>query len=279
MFEEQDRNPLLDPELAYYLAADSRRLPDDAPDSVDHGTAAAAAVEGPSQAADTEQDGQPPAAPDPNAQQDAVTNPGGVQWSCHRPDEAAQDVLPPHQHLRTVRRSHRYGRDGQGWHGGRYHDGLGDAHLHLGAWHLHADDARADPLSVLSVRNYVAWLKYDPAADRCTASTLMLRTRRVTLSAAEVQVPDVPGMFATFSDQGESLFADANHFHLIKRFGRIMGYDRPVDLKLTSLQRADGRGGETSEAERSQRIDSHASLSRLPSALPYRGASVSDPTQ
>ena len=131
----------------------------------------------------------------------------------------------------------------------------------------------------LSVRNYVAWLKYDPAADRYTASTLMLRTRRVTLSAAEVQVPDVPGMFATFSDQGESLFADANHFQLIERFGRIMGYDRPVDLKLTSLQRADGRGGETSEAERSQRIDSHASLSRLPSALPYRGASVSVPTQ
>ena len=109
-FEEQDRNPLSDPELAYYLAADSRRLPDDAPDSIDHGTATAAAVEGPSQAADAEQDGQPPA--DPNAQQDAVTNPGGVQWSCHRPDEAAQDVLPPHQHLRTVRRSHRYGRDG-----------------------------------------------------------------------------------------------------------------------------------------------------------------------
>ena len=49
---------------------------------------------------------------------------------------------------------------------------------------------------------------------------------------SDVSVPDVPGMFTTFVAKGKPLFADGNHFQPIEHFGRIMGYDRPVDLKL-----------------------------------------------
>ncbi|XP_043227861.1 transmembrane protein 70 homolog, mitochondrial-like [Amphibalanus amphitrite] len=86
----------------------------------------------------------------------------------------------------------------------------------------------------LVVRNYVTQLTYDPSSDRYTANTitLMLRTRQVEFSPADVHVPDVPGMFTTFVAKGKPLFADANHFQPIEHFGRIMGYDRPVDLKL-----------------------------------------------
>ncbi|KAF0314405.1 Transmembrane protein 70, mitochondrial [Amphibalanus amphitrite] len=86
----------------------------------------------------------------------------------------------------------------------------------------------------LVVRNYVTQLTYDPSSDHYTANTitLMLRTRQVEFSPADVHVPDVPGMFTTFVAKGKPLFADANHFQPIEHFGRIMGYDRPVDLKL-----------------------------------------------
>lgn len=85
------------------------------------------------------------------------------------------------------------------------------------------------------VRNYVTRLEYDAATDKYTACTitLLLRTRTVTFGVDEVEVPDIPGMFTTFVVRGKSLFADANSFEPIEHFGRIMGYDRPVDLKLT----------------------------------------------
>lgn len=87
----------------------------------------------------------------------------------------------------------------------------------------------------LVVRNYVTRLEYDPAADCYIASTitLLLRTRRVTFTLADVHVPDVPGMFTTFVANGKPLYADANHFEPIEHFGRIMGYDQPMDLKLS----------------------------------------------
>ena len=54
----------------------------------------------------------------------------------------------------------------------------------------------------------------------------------------DVTVPDVPGMFTTFVVKGKPLFADAGHFQPIEHFGRIMGYDQPVDLKLSKPPRS-----------------------------------------
>ena len=189
IFEEQDRNPLSDPELAYYLAADSRRLPDDAPDSIDHGTAAAAAVEGPAKRLIPSK-----MANHPLIQKHSKT-PSPTQMVCSGPVTDQMKRLKMFSLLTSTAELFvaltvmaEMGKAGMG---------VVTMMASVTGILTSVPDIFTPMTPVLvhlAVRNYVAWLKYDPAAGRYTASTLMLRTRRVTLSAAEVQVPDVPGM-------------------------------------------------------------------------------------
>lgn len=49
----------------------------------------------------------------------------------------------------------------------------------------------------------------------------------------DVQVPENPGMFATFMVNGKTpLFVDAAQFSDPEHYVKMMGYDKPLDLKL-----------------------------------------------
>ena len=52
----------------------------------------------------------------------------------------------------------------------------------------------------------------------------------------DVKVPDIPGMFCTFKAKGQPLFVDGSEFYEPKHFGKIMGYDKPLDLRWDSTQ-------------------------------------------
>ena len=47
----------------------------------------------------------------------------------------------------------------------------------------------------------------------------------------DVNVPDIPGMFTTFKAKGQPLFVEGNRFDDPFHYGKIMGYDKPLDLK------------------------------------------------
>lgn len=45
-------------------------------------------------------------------------------------------------------------------------------------------------------------------------------------------VPDVPGMFTTLVARGKPLLLDPSLFEQPEHYGRLMGYDKPMDYKL-----------------------------------------------
>ena len=47
----------------------------------------------------------------------------------------------------------------------------------------------------------------------------------------DVQVPDIPGMFTTFKAKNVPLFVDGEQFYNPEHFGKIMGYDKPLNLR------------------------------------------------
>ncbi len=44
-------------------------------------------------------------------------------------------------------------------------------------------------------------------------------------------MPDIPGMFTTFKAHNVPLFVDGQMFESPKHFGKIMGYEKPIDLR------------------------------------------------
>lgn len=55
---------------------------------------------------------------------------------------------------------------------------------------------------------------------------------QLTFRLSDVQVPDLPGMFTTFKAKSQPLFVDGTQFHDLEHFGKIMGYDKPLDLRM-----------------------------------------------
>lgn len=53
-------------------------------------------------------------------------------------------------------------------------------------------------------------------------------------------VPEVPRMFTTFKAKGMPLFLDPRGFEEPAHFGRIMGYDKPIDFNLYDDHTGDG---------------------------------------
>ena len=45
-----------------------------------------------------------------------------------------------------------------------------------------------------------------------------------------MKVPPVPGMFTTFHAKDHPLFVEPGMFEDIEHYGRIMGYDKPIDF-------------------------------------------------
>ncbi|KAG5874378.1 hypothetical protein JTB14_036722 [Gonioctena quinquepunctata] len=56
--------------------------------------------------------------------------------------------------------------------------------------------------------------------------------RKTEFTPEDVKVPEVPGMFTTFSVKGKPLFVDPRLFDRPEHYAKIMGYDKPMDFKL-----------------------------------------------
>ena len=54
---------------------------------------------------------------------------------------------------------------------------------------------------------------------------------QVKFRVTDVQVPDIPGMFTTFKANNVPLFVDGEQFDRPLHFGKIMGYDKPLNLR------------------------------------------------
>lgn len=48
----------------------------------------------------------------------------------------------------------------------------------------------------------------------------------------DVKVPEVPGMFTSFLVKNQPLFVDPRMFKELEHYGRLMGYDKPIDFHL-----------------------------------------------
>ena len=48
---------------------------------------------------------------------------------------------------------------------------------------------------------------------------------------SDVNVPDIPGMFTTFKAKNVPLFVEMTQFNDPTHYGKIMGYDKPLDLQ------------------------------------------------
>ena len=54
--------------------------------------------------------------------------------------------------------------------------------------------------------------------------------RKVEFKIQDVVVPEIPGPFCTFKANSVPLFVEGSQFTDIRHYGKIMGYDKPVDL-------------------------------------------------
>ncbi|XP_045110610.1 transmembrane protein 70 homolog, mitochondrial-like isoform X2 [Portunus trituberculatus] len=83
-------------------------------------------------------------------------------------------------------------------------------------------------------KKYVTCLEYDPEKDVYSATTLsfFLLEKKVKFTVDDVKVPEVPGMFTTFLVKNRPLFVDPHMFKEVEHYGRLMGYDRPIDFHL-----------------------------------------------
>ncbi|XP_012281772.1 transmembrane protein 70 homolog, mitochondrial [Orussus abietinus] len=95
--------------------------------------------------------------------------------------------------------------------------------------------AVATPLLLHSItRKYVTQLEYDPKDDKYIATlyTIFLRKKKLEFTPADVEMPLVERMFTSCFVKGIPIFIDPRHFDDYTHYKRIMGYDKPVDLKL-----------------------------------------------
>lgn len=88
-------------------------------------------------------------------------------------------------------------------------------------------------------KRYVTNLYYDDAKDKFNAQHLNLLNRTVTLSYSckEVQIPEALGIFTTFTvgQKKRPLFVDPNQVIDIGIYKRMLGFDKPIDLKRKQL--------------------------------------------
>jgi len=92
----------------------------------------------------------------------------------------------------------------------------------------------ATPLLIHTIsKKYVTKLYYNQVEDKYTAHVynLFVRPKKIEFRVSDVNVPDIPGMFTTFKACNIPLFVEMNQFNDPKHYGKIMGYDKPLDLK------------------------------------------------
>jgi transmembrane protein 70 len=69
--------------------------------------------------------------------------------------------------------------------------------------------------------------------DKYTAYVynIFVRPKKIEFKVSDVKVPDIPGMFTTFKAKDVPLFVEGSQFQDRSHYGKIMGYDKPLDLK------------------------------------------------
>ncbi|XP_050294058.1 transmembrane protein 70 homolog, mitochondrial [Anthonomus grandis grandis] len=87
-------------------------------------------------------------------------------------------------------------------------------------------------------KKYVLELHYNEDKDTFIAKTLNLFCviKETEFKVEDVDVPDVPGMFSTFNVKGKPLFVDPRSFDYPEYYAKLMGYDKPMDFKLSSTE-------------------------------------------
>jgi len=87
-------------------------------------------------------------------------------------------------------------------------------------------------------KKYILSLYYNVDTKVFTAKILSFFAfeQTLTFTAADVEVPDIPSPFTMFKVKGRPLFADEADFTSIEVYKHMMGFDKPLDLKLGSQQ-------------------------------------------
>merc|ERR1719447_2060546 len=89
------------------------------------------------------------------------------------------------------------------------------------------------PILIHSVsKKYVTKLYYNQVEDKYTAVVynIFVKPKKIEFKVKDVEVPDIPGMFTTFKANSVPLFVESSQFTDLKHYGKIMGYDKPLDL-------------------------------------------------
>merc|ERR1712168_352107 len=90
----------------------------------------------------------------------------------------------------------------------------------------------ATPLLIHWVsKKYATEMLYNKIENTYTAITysFLLRKKQITFTVDEVKT--FQGMFTTFKVKGNHFFVDQASFYFPHHYGKIMGYDKPVDLR------------------------------------------------
>jgi len=91
----------------------------------------------------------------------------------------------------------------------------------------------ATPLLIHSVaKKYVTKLYYNQVEDKYTAVVynLFVRPKKIEFKLSDVEIPHTPGMFVTFKANNVPLFVESSQFSDLRHYGKLMGYDKPLDL-------------------------------------------------
>lgn len=86
----------------------------------------------------------------------------------------------------------------------------------------------------LITRKYVTEIWYDESTGKYTATTLtfFMREKDLEFTPGDVEIPDIMGIFSSFIVKGVPLFVEPTTFKKTSHYGKIMGFDKPIDFKL-----------------------------------------------
>ncbi|XP_055627800.1 transmembrane protein 70 homolog, mitochondrial [Toxorhynchites rutilus septentrionalis] len=91
----------------------------------------------------------------------------------------------------------------------------------------------------LITKRYVTELHYDETTKEYAATTIsfLMQRQQTKFKLDDVVVPEVPGMFSTFTVKNKGLFVDPKLFADPTHYIKIMGYDKPIDFKFEEARR------------------------------------------
>merc|ERR1712112_185346 len=67
-------------------------------------------------------------------------------------------------------------------------------------------------------------------ANAAVVYNIFVKPKKIEFKLKDVEVPEIPGPFCTFKANSVPLFVEGSQFSDIRHYGKIMGYDKPVDL-------------------------------------------------